>query len=109
MMYCEFIERTRYGEKYIDETMYHDYIEPAYMEAPDNVNKDQFCKDFYKLHAEAVTNVVSGLIIAESLEAKENYICTGKGFEAIDEIHNAIHMIFLKAFRGMAKDYYRKK
>ena len=39
-MYSEFIERTKYGEKYITESMYHDYIEPAYMNAPDNITKD---------------------------------------------------------------------
>ena len=43
MMYSEFIERTKYGEKYITESMYHDYIEPAYMNAPDNITKDVFC------------------------------------------------------------------
>lgn len=107
MMYCEFIERTKFGERYIDETMYHNYIEPAYMEAPDEINKDQFCKDFYKQHAAAVSNVVSGLIIAKSLEEKENYISTGEGFTDIEEAHKMLLKTFLKAYKGIAKQLYK--
>ena len=107
MMYCEFIERTHYGEKYITESVYHEYIEPAYMEAPDKINKDQFCKDFYKQHAAAVSNVVSGLIIAKSIEEKENYISTGNGFTDIQAAHETLLKIFLRAYKGISKELYR--
>lgn len=108
MMYSEFIERTKYGEKYITESMYHDYIEPAYMNAPDSVNKDSFCKFFYKMHAECVSRVVEGLIITLSLEKKENFVFGGVPLTNIEYQHYILRDLFLKSFPGIAKDYYRK-
>ena len=108
MMYSEFIERTKYGTAYISESMYHDYIEPAYMAAPDSVNKDQFCKDFYKLESQAVSSVISGLICAKPVEELENYI-TGLNakFEDIEQKHATLKAIFLEAFTGIYKNYCR--
>lgn len=108
MMYSEFIDRTKYGEKYITESMYHDYIEPAYMAAPDNINKDQFCKDFYKLHHNAVNTVVEGLIRTLSIEEKENFVFGGVPLTNVEYQHCILRDLFLKAFPGIAKDYYRK-
>ena len=108
MMYSEFIERTKYGERYIDETMYHDYIEPAYMEAPDNITKDQFCKDFYKLHKNAVSTIISGLIATLDTETKENFVFGGVPLTNIEHQHYILRDLFLKAFYGIAKNYYRK-
>ena len=109
MMYSDFIERTKYGEKYITESMYHDYIEPAYMNAPDNITKDVFCKDFYKLHNNAVNVVVSGLIGTLSIEEKENFVFGGVPLTNIEYQHYILRDLFLKAFPGIAKEYYRKK
>lgn len=109
MMYSEFIERTQYGERYITESMYHDYIEPAYMAAPEQINKDQFCKDFYKLESQAVTTVVNGLIITLSTEEKENFVFGGVPLTNIEHQHYILRDIFLKAFYGIAKDFYRNK
>lgn len=108
MMYSEFIDRTSYGEKYITESMYHDYIEPAYMAAPDSINKDIFCKDFYKLETQVVSTTVEGLIIGKTMEEKENYISGGNNFEDIEADHKILLQIFLKAFRGMYKEYCRQ-
>lgn len=106
MMYCEFIERTHFGEKYITETMYHKYIEPAYMAAPDDINKNQFCKDFYKLHKQAVSNIVSGLIRAKSTADKERYINSGNNFKDIETKHGILLNIFLESLTGLFKEYY---
>lgn len=109
MMYCEFIERTKYGERYIDETMYHQYIEPAYMEAPDEINKDQFCKDFYKLETAAVSTVISGLITATPTETKERFINgENSAFTDIHQKHTVLLNIFLEAFQGIYKNYCRE-
>lgn len=109
MMYCEFIERTKYGASYITEEMYHSYIEPAYMEAPDEINKDQFCKDFYKLESQAVTTVVTGLIIAKPAEDKAEYINgLNQKFNDIEQKHTILLNIFLEAFKGIYKNYCRE-
>lgn len=108
-MYCEFIERTRYSESYITNEMYSAYIEPAYMEAPDKINKDQFCKDFYKLESQAVTSVVSGLIIAKPTEDKKGYINgLNQKFDDIEQKHTVLLNIFLEAFTGIYKNYCRE-
>ncbi len=109
MTYSEFLGRTKYSEKYINESMYHDYIEPAYMNAPETITKDVFCKDFYKLHQNAVTIVVEGLICTLSIEEKENYVFGGVPITNVEYQHYVLRDIFLKAFVGIAKDYYRKK
>lgn len=102
MMYSEFIERTKFGGKYITESMYHDYIEPAYLNAPDNITKDVFCKDFYKLHRSAVTMVIGGLI---------NTLNTEKGIPLVNIEYRLciLRDLFLKAFPGIAKEYYGNK
>lgn len=108
MMYCEFIERTKYGESYITESMYHEYIEPAYMAAPETVNKDIFCKDFYKLESQAVTTVITGLIAAKPLDDKCGYIAgLNEKFEDIEKKHTLLKQIFLEAFSGIYKNYCR--
>lgn len=109
MMYCEFIERTQYGESYITKPMYHKYIEPAYMEAPEQINKDIFCKDFYKLHAAAISDVISGLITAKPTAEKEQYI-SGENtlFTDIGQKHILLLNIFLEAFTGIYKNYCRE-
>lgn len=109
MMYSEFLERTRYSECYITESMYHDYIEPAYMEAPEQITKDIFCRDFYKLEAAAVTTVVTGLIIAKPIEDKADYINgLNSKFDDIEAKHTTLKQIFLEAFTGMYKNYCRE-
>ena len=108
MMYSEFIERTKYGENYITESMYHDFIEPAYMNAPDSITKDKFCKDFYKLHHNAVNVVVEGLISALSIEEKENFVFGGVPITNIEYQHYVLRDVFLKAFVGISKNYYCK-
>lgn len=109
MMYCEFIERTKYGECYITESMYHEYIEPAYMEAPDEISKDQFCKDFYKLESQAVSSIISGLIAAKPIEDKAGYINgLNKKFDDIEQKHATLKQIFLEAFKGIYKNYCRE-
>lgn len=108
MMYCEFIDRTHYGEKYITESIYHEYIEPAYMAAPDAINKDQFCKDFYKLESAAVSTVISGLITATPTETKERFINgENSAFSDIEQKHTVLLNIFLEAFTGIYKNYCR--
>lgn len=108
MMYCEFIERTRFDEDYITESMYHDFIEPAYMAAPAEVNKTTFCECFYNIHNKKVNDVVDGLIIAKSTAEKENYIISLTGFDDVTKKHETLRDIFLEAFPGIYKEYCRK-
>lgn len=108
MMYSEFIERTKFGENYITESMYHDFIEPAYMNAPETITKDIFCKDFYKLHNKVVNTVVTGLICKKSIDEKVNYINNHTGFDDVSQKQTVLLNLFLESFTGIAKDYYRK-
>ena len=108
MLYSEFIERTKFGEKYITNEMYTKFIEPAYMNAPENITKDIFCKDFYKLHKQAVSNIVSGLIAKKSIECLVEFIESEVYFVDVEEKHKILLDIFLQAFEGIAKNYYRK-
>lgn len=109
MMYSEFLERTQYGENYITEPMYHKYIEPAYMDAPEQINKDIFCKDFYKLESQAVTTVVSGLIASKTTAEKEQYIDGNTAlFTDIGQKNILLLSIFLEAFTGIYKNYCRE-
>ena len=107
MMYSEFIEKTGYSETYITEFEYHTFIEPAYMEAPDNIDKTRFCKDFVKKHREAVDIYVTAMIANKSLEEKEAYI-NGKRvtFTDVENSHQAIKLMFLGCYRGIAHNMY---
>ena len=77
------------------------------MAAPDTVNKDSFCKFFYKKESECVSQVVEGLIITLSMEEKENFVFGGVPLTNIEYQHYILRDLFLKAFPGIAKDYYR--
>ena len=107
MMYSEFIEKTGYSETYITDYEYHTFIEPAYMEAPDEIDKTRFCKDFVKKHHEAVDVYVTAMIANKSLEDKEAYI-NGKAvtFKDVEGNHTALKIMFLGCYRGIAHNMY---
>lgn len=107
MMYSEFIEKTGYTETYITENEYHDFIESAYMEAPDNIDKTRFCKDFVKKHHEAVDVYVTAMISTKSLEEKEAYINGYKNtFQNIENNHLVLKNLFLRCYKGIAHNMY---
>lgn len=97
MMYSEFIKNTEYGETFITEAMYHEFIEPVYMNC--DLDKTTFCKKFYKLENSVICPAVECLISANDIETLINYINGEISLDYIKDIEKCILMGFLKRFK----------
>lgn len=93
MMYDEFIKATQLG--YMTEADYHSYIEPVYMDS--DLDKAEFCKRFYKAHNEYVNRFIDMLIHSKSIAEKEAYIAGAVSWSDVEQVHQTIKKIFLKA------------
>lgn len=102
MMYSEFIERTGFNESYMTYNDYTDFVEPVYNDSTDD--KDKFCKKFYKLHRERVSNAVELMISGKALAEKEAYICGDQSmFSEIEKAHEMLKKGFLKQLKKLYK------
>ena len=94
MMYCEFIERTKFNENYMTMSDYKNYIEPAYMEC--EYNKDVFCEKFYKAYTDNVYKIVDMMISAQSVETLTDYIEGETKLADVEFIESQLKTAFLK-------------
>ena len=97
MMYSEFIKNIEYGETFITETMYHEFIEPVYMNC--DLDKTTFCKKFYKLENSVICPAVECLISANDTKTLINYINGEISLDYIKDIEKRILIGFLKRFK----------
>lgn len=96
MMYSEFITLTGYGESYITEKFYHDFIEPVYMNGDDD--KKEFCEKFHALENQTICPAIECLISSNDTETLVDYINGVITFDEIQTIQNRMLCGFLKKF-----------
>lgn len=95
MQYSEFIEQTGLSEEYITSEEYAHYIEPVYMES--DLDKAEFCKRFYKAHADKIYPVLNMMIDSKG-SLLESYVAGNTSVMAdVEKIHEYLKGIFLKA------------
>lgn len=107
MMYCEFIERTNYGESYMTCEMYHKHIEPIYNDS--ELSKNEFCKRFRALHDTLVNKHIEFALSYKSTIEKIAYLNGEIDFNDIESYHNKLLNEFMQLLQYEAINYTLKK
>lgn len=94
MMYSEFIKMTEFGESYITYDMYNEYIEPVYMMS--SLNKQAFCKRFYKLHTDIITPLIEAKISSLGHKKLEEFVFGGEKeiIAGVDQLNKELIELF---------------
>lgn len=93
MMYEEFIKMTGFCESYITYYMYTEYIKPVYMMSA--LNKQAFCKRFYRLYTNIITPIIEAKISSLRHKKLEEFV-----FYSNKEIKELVELFCIAVWRG---------
>ena len=73
------------------------------------IDKDKFCKDFYKAYRNNVQKIVEMLIVAKTTDELEEYIAGDESvIDDVQAVENTLKQAFLKTYAKREKGWFKR-